>query len=201
MFKKFILRQAQESMFKSSMLILILCLCLTSCSNDDFEYSSPYACRFQFDNKLHQDALMASALTPYSNIFIKISQRKENGITILTLSTSDGKTGEVRLTTDMENSCDYELGANNGIIVGYSTIDNSYVAFDAQCRECYANAGAYTPNRMLTWTSSTTDVKCSHCGRTYDLNLKGINKEGTGKQLWLYHATCTDPYGRLVVTR
>lgn len=182
--------------------MLALCALFTSCGND-FEYSSPYACYFRFDNKLHQNGLMAAALTPYSNVFARVSTKKSGGINYVTISTSDSKPAEdVAITTEVENYSNFELGANNGIIVGYNTINNCYVAFDAQCRNCYEDAGAYTPNRTLSWTTNTSEVKCATCGRTYNLNMDGIvtSSEG-GLQLWKYHISCTGQYGLLTVTR
>lgn len=190
------------SFFSFLVVLLFSCFMLTSCNND-FEYNSPYACYFRFDNKLHQNGLMASALTPYSNIYAKVSKKTQNKINYVTISTSDGKPSEdVAITTQIENYANYELGANNGIIVGYNTINSCYVAYDAQCRNCYENAGAYTPNRELSWTKNTSEVKCAKCGRIYNLNMDGVvtSSEG-GKQLWKYHITCTGQYGVLTVTR
>lgn len=176
-------------------------LALSACSGE-FEYSSPYRCFFRFDNKIHQNGLIASALTPYSNVFVKISKKVSGGVNYVVLSTSDGqKSEDVAITTEIENYANYELGANNGIIVGYSTMNEKYVAFDAQCRNCYSNAGAYTPNRPLTWTKNTTEVKCDHCGRRYDLNMNGVvSSDEGGEKLWQYHVTCTNQYGLLTVT-
>ena len=189
-------------MIKRFLFALLAFVMLTACS-DDFYDRSPYPCFFRFDNKLHQNALMAAALTPNSNIFIKISMKTSGGINYVVLSTSDKKTDEVAITTEIENYANYQLGANNGIIVGYDGFSGKFVAYDAQCRNCYANAGAYTPNRPLTWTNTTTEVKCDKCGRHYNLNMNGVVTSGEGgEKLWPYtNVSCTGQYGLLTVTR
>lgn len=188
--------------FMRKSVVLAAIVLLTACSGE-FEYNSPYRCFFRFDNKIHQNGMVAAALTPYSNVFVKISKKTSGGVNYVVLSTSDGKKSEeVPITTEIENYANYELGANNGIIVGYDTMNERFVAYDAQCRNCYANSGAYTPNRPLTWTSNSTEVKCDKCGRHYNLNMQGIvsSSEG-GERLWQYHVTCTGQYGLLTVTR
>ncbi|MDO4802421.1 MAG: hypothetical protein Q4A15_09680, partial [Prevotellaceae bacterium] len=68
-------------------------LLLSSCGKAEFEYNSPHQCYFVFRNDIHQNSLLATALTPNSNIFIKISKGTEvvqgKPINYVYLSTSD----------------------------------------------------------------------------------------------------------------
>lgn len=175
---------------------------MTSCSQAEFEYNSPHDCYFLFDNSLHQNALMASAMTAGSNIFVKISKGTEvvkgMATNYVYISTSDKKSSDkVAITTAVENYMSYELGAQNCLLFGYNVFDNKFVAFDAQCRSCYENGA----KSELSWTDSSTEVKCNKCGRSYNLYNGTISKGEGGERLWEYRASCTAPFGILTITR
>lgn len=188
--------------FPLSLSLSLSLLLLSSCGKAEFEYNSPHQCYFVFRNDIHQNSLLATALTPNSNIFIKISKGTEvvqgKPINYIYLSTSDKQPSDkVAITTDIENYQTYELGANNGIIVGYNVFDQKFVAFDAQCRNCYS-AMSSCP---LSWTNNTSEVKCSKCGRTYSLYNGNVSSGDGGDRLWEYRVSCTGQYGALTVVK
>ncbi len=181
-------------MKKSDYLInaLLVCLCfgLMSCDND-FEYGSPFRCNFCFDNSIHQDALMAAAVTPYSNTFVRVRKRIYGKINYVILDTKGQDVKEIPITTERENFTKYALGGNEVIVIGFNTLNECLVAYDGMCRYCYEQNGRYI---SLDWNTETSMV-CSKCHKVYNLLMNGICDDENPVQLWQYHVSATSPNG------
>jgi len=177
-----------------SLQYIFLCGLLVCCDADE-RFSRKNVCRFYFDNHLHNNSIVASALNPLSpGVFMRISMNAKNGLYVVSVNTNIGESDNITLTTSLEEYRNYTLGANNGIIVGYSSLGDGLLAFDAQCPVCAEASGVISPTFPLTWDSNGQKVKCNKCTRTYDLN-------SSNNGLWQYPASCTGgPYGRLAVS-
>lgn len=178
-----------------SYLFLATCLLLSAC-NAESEYST-WPCRFAYNNMIHNDATLASAMTPDSKgVFCKIS---ESGVNLVFQNNQDMTSQQPK--TQEEQMAEFILGINNGIIVGFQTmIDTPYggfVAYDAQCPNCVRRTGNTLNPKFPVIMSSSSIATCSKCGKKYDLNNGGIIQNGeegdTGLEKYL--ATTTGPFG------
>lgn len=169
---------------------------LVSCKTD-YEYSNN-PCYFVFDNSVHLDNALASALNNNSGIFCYIYQATSAGVQYIYFQTNQGLSSKQKKNA-VDEKRSIVLGINNGIIVGVANIDNIIYAYDHQCPNCAKNAGAYSPNYPLTMNTDGT-ATCAKCKRKYDLNNGGlVISDGGGDKLWRYRVTCTGPYGTLIV--
>ena len=174
---------------------LLVMLLLAGCKAED-EYST-WPCRFAYNNMIHNDATLASAMTADSKgVFCKIS---ESGVYLVFQNNQEMTSRQPK--TQEEQMAEFILGINNGIIVGFQTmIDTPYggfVAYDAQCPNCVRETNN-TLNPKFPVTMNTAGIAtCSKCGRKYDLNNGGILQNGGegDKGLEKYLATTTGPYG------
>jgi hypothetical protein len=171
---------------------------MISCGAED-EYAN-IPCYFVFDNAVHQDAVLASALNSLApGTFCYITETKNNGAKYITFQSNQGQT-----SSQLENAVDQRrsitLGVNNGIIVGYGNLTGVLYAYDHQCPNCADLNSAYTPNRPLTMTGDGK-AACAKCGRKYDMNNDGVVVSGeSGKKLIKYrHVYSSAPLGVLSV--
>lgn len=178
---------------------------MSSCDAEG-EYST-WPCRFAYDNSLHNDATLASALSSNApGIFCKISESVKGGVKYLNFQNNQGMTSQ-QPETAMEQQADFVLGLNNGIIVGFQNaqLDASgnylIVAYDVQCPNCVRSYDNYvSPNYAVQMTSAGIAV-CKKCNRHYDLNNGGLLQDGQqgDKGLEKYGASTTGPFGHLSV--
>lgn len=151
---------------------------------DYYEY---YYCRFMFDSTLHPLPCQLTAALSSNGTFMKIETSVEQGVRHLkTTRNYDNTIEDIRLSTSRENQYYYALGANNCIIVGVSSYDNTLVAYEGQCPNCLKDSDDH--RHPLTWINNGTQLYCNECKRTYDVN-NGIVVNGTpGIALYRYKA-------------
>ena len=123
--------------------LLFLChlvlLCLLACSAEP-EYSSWY-CRFSYNNQIHNDVTLATALDGASRgVFCLITESTRAGVKYLNFQNSDGLTSQKPESAE-ESQARFVLGLNNGIIVGFQTLNTDgmnggFVGYDVQCPNC-----------------------------------------------------------------
>ena len=97
-------------------LLPIICyLLLTSCEADQ-EYSA-WPCRFSYNNLIHQDATLATALDKNSRgVFCMITESTRAGAKYLNFQNSDGLSTS-KVESEEEVQARFVLGLNNGGIV------------------------------------------------------------------------------------
>ena len=167
-----------------------------SCAGD-LQFNSPFACRFHFDNSIHLNSLMAAAVTPNSNIYLKINTRQVQKITYTILQTYGQASQEVPMTTEIESYGAYELGGNGQLILGYNNLDEKVVAYDGMCRFCYEQSNRYNSLALV----SSFEAKCPKCNKIYNLMMSGISDDDNPTQLWQYHVSAPNPYGMITISR
>ena len=188
--------------FLSSCLLVLLSAC-----DAEQEFSS-WPCRFSYDNSVYLDDVLASAMSGSSRgVFCQISEEARGGARYLNFTSSSGVQSQKRETT-MEQQANYVLGLNNGIIVGFQTLNTDgayggFVGYDVQCPNCVRNTGNYTNPTYYVRMASTGIATCSRCGLKYDLNNGGqvLNGQASDKGLEKYVATTTGPFGFISVFR
>ncbi len=174
--------------------LLLAALALTACGDTENLYSSAY-CRLTFDNSTHNDATLASAMTPTSGgVFVTITASG----TTFSFSSNQGLSSTTAMTA-LEQQRGFSLGYNNGIIVGYGTVDNTFYCYDRECPNCFDPEAL--PVKSYKITVNTFGIaSCSTCHRKYDCNSGGLVSDGdAGTKLTRYRATTTGPYGVLTI--
>ena len=178
---------------------------LTSCSADS-EFTT-WPCRFAYDNALHNDATLASALSPNApGTFCTISESVTAGVKYLNFQNNQGLASQ-QPETAMEQQADFVLGLNNGIIVGFQNAQTDasgnylIVAYDVQCPNCVRTYDNYVSPHYAVSVASTGIATCRKCGKHYDLNNGGILQDGAqgDTNLAKYYATTTGPFGHISV--
>ncbi|MBR2150304.1 MAG: hypothetical protein IKH01_08490 [Prevotella sp.] len=172
---------------------------LTSCQTEG-EYSV-WPCRFDYNNMIHQDPTLATAMNAASRgVFCKIW---DSGMYFSFQNNQNMSSQQTK--TEEERRANFVLGVNNGIIVGYQTFNTSpnggFVAYDAQCPNCVRKADNYV-NPKFPLTMSTSGIAtCGKCGKKYDMNNGGIIQNGEEGDVGLekYLASSTEPLGFLSV--
>ena len=182
------------------MLFLPFCLfafLLFSCQADG-EYSV-WPCRFSYNNMIHQDQTLATAMNIDSRgVFCKISEAGS----YFMFQNNQGLTSQKPISEE-ERLSNFILGVNNGIIVGYQTFNTTpnggFVAYDAQCPNCVRRENNYLNPKFPLSMSTSGIAVCGSCGKKYDLNNGGIIQNGeegdTGLEKYL--ASTTGPLGFL----
>lgn len=185
--------------YKLTFILTALLLLFTpSCSKDSFDFS-PYHAYFVFDNSIHQNSVLQSAVNPLSpGVFCRIYEVTEGKtVYIYFESNQGGEPKPAKLTAD-EAKRSRMLGLYNktGIIVGYGNLSSPDVlyAYDSQCPNCYreTNMMAYKLNM-----SANGIATCPKCKRKYDLNNNGLC--ANGRKLDKYRANCTGQLGILSI--
>lgn len=174
-------------------------LLLTGCQAEG-EYST-WPCRFDYNNMIHQDPTLATAMNANSRgVFCKIS---ESGLKYSFQNNQNMSSQQVM--TEEERRSNFILGVNNGIIVGYQTFNTTpnggYVAYDAQCPNCVRKENNYLNPKYPLSMSTSGIATCGKCGKKYDMNNGGIIQNGEEGDVGLekYLAMATEPLGYLSV--
>lgn len=187
-------------------LLAVSCL-LVGCEADE-EYST-HACRFSYNNMIHNDATLASAMDDKSRgVFCLISENTRGGVRYLLFENSAGMKSDPVVETAEEVEAKFILGLNNGIIVGFQTLNSDgayggFVGYDVQCPNCVRRENnTLNPNYRVSM-ASTGIATCSKCGKKYDMNNGGIvlNGEKGDTGLEKYVANTTGPFGVVSVFR
>lgn len=178
----------------------LFALFLFSCQADN-EYSSE-PCRFVYDNSINQDAALASAMVYESRgIFCRVTESTWGGVKYINFQTNNELQTEPHRESTPELQANFILGVNNGIIVGFQTMNQQpyggFVGYDAQCPNCMRRENNYLNPKFSVSMSESGIATCPKCGKRYDLNNGGIvqNGEEGDTGLLKYVATTTGPYG------
>ena len=171
-------------------LLLVFSLLFFSCNKaqEDFfgssatsEYST-WPCRFFYDNLMHNDATLASAINSGSRgVFCQVTQESRRGKQYVQFKNNIGISSEKpKDVIDVENK--FIMGLNNGIIIGHQTLNmepfGGFVGYDIQCPNCVRNENnTINPNYRVTMDSKGI-ATCSKCKKTYDMNNSGIVQNG-----------------------
>ena len=185
---------------------LLAAALLVACSGDS-EYSS-WPCRFAYDNSIHQDATLATAMDEFSRgVFCRISEASQAGAKYLVFQSNQGMESRQRESAE-EQRADFVLGLNNGIIVGYQTSAGDtrakgFVAYDEQCPNCVRRENNTLSPHYAVSISQNGIATCSKCGKKYDLNNGGIVQNGEKGDTGLekFAAQTTGAYGYISVFR
>ena len=157
-------------------LYLLTLLLLTGCKAEE-EYSE-WPCRFAYDNMVHQDATLASAINGGSRgVFCLITENSRGGKKYLQFLNNNGDSSEQPESAE-EEQAKFILGINNGIIVGFQTLNTEpyygFVGYDVQCPNCVRRQNnTVNPNYRIVMESNGI-ATCSKCGKSYDMNNGGL---------------------------
>lgn len=177
---------------------IIVNFLLFSCGDSQYEYSSRHS-YLVLDNSAHQDPTLASAMTPYSGVFVAITLKNKGGAQYYQFTSNQGQSSE-SIFNAIDQRRTVLLGMNQGLIVGYSTwSDLTFYAYDRECPNCF-NPDVVPIRSKALQMSSTGIATCQSCHRKYDLNSGGIVVDGDkGDKLVRYRAGTTGAYGVLNV--
>ncbi len=182
------------------LMMLTVVMMLTACGDSEHEYTIG-KCYFVFDNGIHQDVTLASAMNPaIPGIFCTVTQATRKGATYFDFTNNAGVSSS-QLPNAIDTRRTLILGYNNGIIVGYGTLNQPpiFYAYDRECPNCFDPAAIPIKSRPLS-VSSNGLATCQVCHRQYDLNNDGFISSGeNGKKLTRYRANTTGPFGVLSV--
>lgn len=188
---------------KKTILQLILptlVLVLGACGGAQYEYSNR-SCYLVFDNATHRDPTLASAMSPYTNVFVTITQTQHGGASYFHFASNQGGAATESIFNAIDKRRSVVIGMNGGLIVGYSSLSNplTFYAFDRECPNCF-NPDQLPVRSYPLQVASNGIAKCNTCKRQYDLNNQGFIVNGDpGNKMTRYHAQTTDPYGILSV--
>jgi hypothetical protein len=176
---------------------------LSSCTVES-EYSSQ-PCYFAYQNANFLDETLATAMNSASRgVFCQISESVSGGATYLNFSNNMGLSSQKKESA-LERETTYILGVNNGIIVGYQTLNESpnggFTAYDLQCPNCVRKHSSYTNPTYRLIMASSGIATCSVCDKRYDMNNRGVIQNGEQGDINLtqYVATTTGPFGYIFV--
>ncbi len=181
-------------------LFLLTCALFAACGETENEYTVG-ACILIIDNSVHQDATLASAMNPAApGTFCTITQTVKGGAESFVFTNSAGQSSS-KILNAIDKKRTIILGHNNGIIVGYGTLNIPAVfyAFDRECPNCFDPNDIPIRSKPLS-VSTNGLASCAVCHRQYDLNNDGFVASGEqGKRLTRYRAATTGPFGVLSV--
>ena len=111
----------------------------------------------------------------------------DGGVNHIQMQLYNKQTEEAAITTEIEARRSCILGANNGLVIGCSTLNNGQLyVFDRICPNC-EKGGLF---KTLQWENSGLWLKCPQCERVYDLNNNGFIVKGeSGDKLMRYRAS------------
>ena len=184
---------------------LFTLLLLTGCGAEQ-EYSS-WPCRFIYDNSIHLDATLATAMNYSSRgVFCKITVSSTGGVKYYNFVNNDGLSSQQRETA-LEKEGNYRLGLNEGIIVGFQTLNTEggnggFAAYDLQCPNCVRKENNTANPNYPVKIDSKGFATCTKCSKQYDLNNGGLILNGGKGDVGLQRyrrASTTGPQGTLSV--
>ena len=177
---------------------------LNSCGKVENEFSDRRA-YFIFDNQVQNNSVLASAMSPHSNVFVTVSMQTrysgQNSYVEFNFVAGGGGAQQASKATAVDQNRGVVLGINNGLILGYGLLSDPpvFYAYDLQCPNCYSSTAV--PRRSYPLTVQANGfATCATCRRKYNLSTGGNVAEGAqGNKLIRYRASTTGPYGLLVV--
>ena len=172
-----------------AMLLPLACALLSSCGKAENEFSDRRA-YFIFDNQVQNNAVLASAMSPHSNVFVTVSMQTrysgQNSYVEFNFVAGGGGAQQASKATAVDQNRGVVLGINNGLILGYGLLSDPpvFYAYDLHPLTVQANGFA----------------TCANCRRKYNLSTGGnVAEDAQGNKLIRYRASTTGPYGLLVV--
>lgn len=171
-------------------------VCMVACGDDvSGEYNTDTRVYFAFNAGLHPGNALWTAIQPGSSL--QFAMVSKNSRTNVHITDQNGHQTDVTVTTEIEAGQSYELGVYNGLVIGRDANHELY-AFDRQCPNCRRETGLV--KYALQWTNNGQALKCTHCGRSYDLSLSGGTPDSTGRKLDRYHASYNESSQILIVS-
>ena len=184
----------------SHLLLLATLMLFFSCGDTQNEYTIG-ACFLAFDNSVHQDPTLASAMNVNSpGIFCLVKTEMKSGATYFSFSNNAGQNSS-SISNAIDQKRTLKIGHNNGLIVGFGNLDNPaiFYAYDNECPNCFNPNALPVKSKPLKMNSSGI-ASCSVCNRQYNMNSGGNVVAGDGgNKLTRYRASTTGPFGNLVV--
>ena len=178
---------------------VVATLTIASCGDTQSEFT-PQRCYFVFENDKHQDATLASAMTPYTGVFTTVTHTMRGSVRYFVFNSNQGTSSE-KIFNAIDQKRTLQLGMNNGLIVGYGNLNDPpiFYAFDRECPNCYDDSRVPIRSFPLRTTSNGMAI-CSTCQREYDMNNGGnVAKGDGGNKMTRYRAATTGPFGVLSV--
>ena len=184
--------------------IITVCMLTISCGETEHEFSN-YHCYFVFDNGIHNNAVAAGAMTPYSNIFVVVKKKEQmvgnSTLTHFLFTEAGGGKTQASKANGVDMKRTIRIGQNNGIIIGYGNMSDPpvFYAYDLECPNCFS-PDTWPQRDYYLSVSATGIATCAVCKRQYSLKQAGIIVAGNdGKKLIRYRASTSGPYGILHV--
>lgn len=179
-------------------LFLFAAVLFAACEDSDFTYSK-YRNNFRFDNSVHGDATLNSAMNAQSpGVFCRISYQL--GSKQFLFANNQGAQTICRINAvDEERFAKYNqsVGMNNGLIVGYGNLaDGEFFAYDLMCPNCYDFMS--NPRNYPLSMDAAGIASCDNCHRRYNMNTGGNSLDG-GTGMTRYSCNRLQPLGILSV--
>ncbi|MBR3727048.1 MAG: hypothetical protein IKN21_05605 [Prevotella sp.] len=185
---------------KTMILAVGVLLLMASCGDVQNEFSMK-PCHFVFDNSIHQDLTLASAMDPNSSgVFTTVTHTMRGGVRLF-IFTNNRNTSSEKIFNAIDNGRTLLLGMNNGLIVGYGNqnLPPIFYAYDRECPNCYDETRIPVRSYPLRTTNDGMAI-CNTCQREYNMNIGGYVVKGDGgKKMERYNVNTTGPYGELRV--
>ena len=191
-----------EARTRGTLLFLFLSLLLSSCGENQDQYSS-VRCFVAINNQEHNDATLASAMNATSpGVFCLVRQAAKGGANYFYFKNNRGSQS-MSIFNAKDQRTALTFGYNNGVIIGFGNLDYPpvFYAYDNQCPNCFDWLAMPRRNYPLTLSSSGI-ATCGNCHREYDMNTGGnIRKGSRGKRnhLTRYAASTSGPLGLLTI--
>lgn len=170
----------------ATLCVLLTMLAVAGCGKVEDEFST-HQCYFHFNATIHNTSIIKNLCTSYEYYGMVTKQPLSGKTFTLVTTLFSGEKQSDNITTDMETRESCILGLNNGLIIGFSQLNQVLYVFDRQCPNCFEETGS--TNHPLSWGENDKTVKCNHCHRSYNLSNGGICEQGS--KLYRYRATFT----------
>ena len=129
-----------------------------------------HRCYFIFNTSYHPSSILMASVTSDDGFCLvyKGFNKGYDMVYIEKYGTSDPNSPYLYTTSTEPKVSELVIGWDNGLLIGFSAIENKILAFDRHCPKCESNAKA-----KLQWNGSSKSVKCPVCGSVYNLTLSG----------------------------
>lgn len=186
----------QKRNFFLNIIAIITFTMLSSCGDVTEEYSRR-PCRVIIENI--NDPTLNSALNQMApGVFCMIQQTQKGGAINYHCTSNQGLESDIPWT-ELDRRRNPIVGLNDGIIVGFGSLDQTFFAYDRECPNCFDPDAIPVKSKPLRMTNIGHAI-CDICKREYDMNSRGIVVKGEpGKKMTRFHAHTTGPNGALIV--
>ena len=136
--------------------------------------------QFIYNNQIHSDSVLASAMDPHMpQVFTLISKKIINGYTYICFTNINDMQSKQILTSEETNNM-HSLLNNENVIIGYLNNDE-FICYSSICPNCLNNIKHFNSGNLY----------CDHCNSTFQINIKN--------NLKTYKASTTGPFGILQI--